>query len=182
MISSRLRKKTIYIKKRSLLIYIWLLILQKNILKFLQLIIKFNARVYFVFYYSNQVRFVAFNYLKVRTHARSHSWCITVSMDLVPRRRIACLANETRSNRNRFFATDFFWMKEDRDMEANDLVNDELSSTWQLDRRDATRSDVITWRKVRNAGRQVCARQWRCTLNEASHLTTLVGESSIKDR
>lgn len=180
MISSRLRKKTIYIKKRSLLIYIWLLILQKNILKFLQLIIKFNARVYFC---TTQIKFVSLlSIIWKYVRMRSHSWCITVSMDLVPRRRIACLANETRSNRNRFFATDFFWMKEDRDMEANDLVNDELSSTWQLDRRDATRSDVITWRKVRNAGRQVCARQWRCTLNEASHLTTLVGESSIKDR
>lgn len=116
------------------------------------------------------------------TYACAYSLVMYNGLDLVPRRRIACLANETRSNRNRFFATDFFWMKEDRDMEANDLVNDELSSTWQLDRRDATRSDVITWRKVRNAERQVCARQWRCTLNEASHLTTLVGESSIKDR
>lgn len=44
--------------------------------------------------------------------------------------------------------------KEDRG--ANDLPNAGLPSTWQSDGRDRTRSDVMTWRKVRNAGRQVC--------------------------
>lgn len=65
-------KKTIYIKKRSLLIYIWLLILQKNVSKFLQLIIKFNARVYFC---TTQIKFVSllsiiWKYVRMRVLTR----------------------------------------------------------------------------------------------------------------
>lgn len=104
---------------------------------------------------SNPLFSIIQKYVRMRVLTRERfSWILWL------RRRIARLGERNTMESESYFR-DGFLSNERRsdDTEANDLVNGELPTTWQLDRRDATRSDVITWRKVRNAGRQVCARQ-----------------------